>query len=175
MAEIISTQPRLYDGDKPDAESDSLTVAHVNRLLSLEQSIGRRPEIYAKAFADLGETATELTLGLKDDSIEVRAATSDPKTRIQEFFAKRDDRELLLDPESDRAIYGSDEFKRLADVSASKRSITLRRGAMSSEQRTNPEAQAASNAVRRYILGAYIGRVVAYSEQHSTKRTHRAG
>lgn len=175
MSDVINTQPRLFAGSKEELNVDAETMARIHRLDSLQRSIERRPDLYQRIFFELGEEATTETLDIHDDAVETRTATSDPRKRIQEYFAKRDDKELQLDDESAEAIYGSEEFMRLSRISQDKRSFLRKTGVMQSELVVNPAAREASNAVRRYILGEYLGRVVLFDTQHTSKKVKQAG
>lgn len=174
MSEYISEQPRLFTGNKEDFEADSEAAARVHRLVSLEGRIFRRPEVYQKAFTDLGPEATAETLDIHADEVETRDAVVDPKKIIKEYFAKRDDQEILFDPASDDAIFGSEQFKELS-AEARKKTATSMKSGRDTVRRDHPEAREASNAVRRHILGEFIGRVVTYEAQQSSKKVNRAG
>lgn len=175
MSEIIDTEPKLFADGREGFDVDGEALARINRLLSLQQSILRRPGVYKKAFLELGEDATAERLNIHDDAVETRGASSDPKHRIREYFAKRDDMELRLDEASDDAIFGTRKFRELSAASRQKKSILRKTGVMKSELVVNPEAQKASDAVRRYILGEYIGRAVLFDTQQSSKKVKRAG
>lgn len=175
MSEIIATEPKLFVGTKEEFAGDSEALARINRLISLSNSIGKYPVQYMHAFLELGEEATADTLDLHDESIETRTATGDPKKRIKEYFAKRDDKEIRPDPATEEAIFSSKEFRELSQISREKRAISVKTGAMKSEIRENPEAREASNAVRRYILGEYIGRALLFDSLQQPKKGKQAG
>lgn len=175
MTASINAEPRLFADSSAGLDDDAETMARINRLRSLQDRISRRPGVYQKALLDLGTEATSLTLDIHDDEVATRDVTNDPKKSIKEYFAKRDDGEVVLDAESERAIYGAKKFKELAETSGKKRSILRKTGVMKSERIENPESREASNAVRRYILGEYIGRVVLWEAQKEPKKAKRAG
>jgi hypothetical protein len=174
MAEIIDTEPRLFTGNKEDFAGDSEALARISRLVSLQQSIARRPGVYLAAIMELEEDATAETLSLHDDAVDTRAATSDPKKRIKEFFEKRDDKELMFDDDSEEAIYGSEDFRKLAQAAREKTATSVKSG-KDRIHKDHPEAREASNAVRRHILKTFIGRVVLFDSQKNTKKVKQAG
>lgn len=167
-------QPRLYVGTEDETFLDEQTRAQVARLKSLQRSITQRPETFMRAFTELGEEATSDFYGIKDEEILTREVSRDPKDLIKEYFRKRDDRYVEFDEKSDEAIYGSAEFKRLSNISKSKISSSVKVGAQRTETRAHPEARKASDDVRRYIFGEYIGRAVLWKSQQEEGKRHRS-
>jgi hypothetical protein len=172
MSEHVGMEPRLFAGDKDRLDPE--TLVRVNAVISFQNSISYRPEEYATALEELGPEATADTLDLHDFTIATRDAIRDPKKKIKEFFAKRGDQVMELDKESDEAIFSTPEFKELSEISQRKTSTLIKKGVFKAEIRANPEAREASNAVRRYIVGAYIGRVVTWKAQLEAGKVNQA-
>ena len=174
MAEPITMQPRLYEG-VPSPNDNEDAIARINRLIGLQNSIGRNPGAFKQAFTELGDSATDEVLDIHDDTTATRDASRSPKKRILEYFAKRDDLELKPDEASDDAVFSDTEVRDAIKDATSKRAILRKTGIMGSSLDANPEAQEASNVTRRLIFGKMLDRFVEWEKQKPAKREKQAG
>lgn len=174
MTEVIGTQPRLYAPLEIDPRTNEIDRARIVRLRNLQRRISDRPEIFHHAFTELGIEATADKLDLRDEAVEARSASRSPKILLKEYFTKHDDLALEPDVATENAIFDSEEYRELARKSREKRSVMYRKGVMGSYVQENPEAEAASNEVRRYFMGQYIGRVLLWKEQQTSNRERSA-
>lgn len=175
MVDIISQQPRLYDEAIAGSTENTEALARIARLKRLQESIEENPGLFKRVFTEMGESATAKVLDIHDDATTVRDASRSPKKRIEEYFSKRDDMELQLDPESDEAVFTDPDVRQAITYANSKRSILKKKGVMASTLESNPEAQAASNTTRRLIFGKMLDRYVSFEDQKTRKPEKQAG
>ena|SRR3990167_3870874 len=170
----INMQPRLYESVPYESgQPDAYEAARIARLKTLQNRIANRPETFQAVFVSLGEDASAETLSLKDENVLTQEANRDPENLIKEYFAKRDDTALMLDDDSEDAIFTSTTFKELAKKSSEKKAILKRKGVMGSVLESDPDALEASNAVRRHIFGEYLGRAVLWHEQQQSRNSRK--
>lgn len=155
--------------DRPQIIVDGSADAAISRRIhAIDRSIHRSPEAFEAALKDLGHLATENVVGLADIDTIVPTASRKPDALTKEYLDNRYDLSSEYDEATEEALAQDEQYQQLLDAVRSKRAITVRKGQMSSETRSNPEADQARDELRRYRFGAYLSRVVAYKSRISS-------
>lgn len=159
MAE--AEQPRIIVDPAADA-----SIAR--RIATIDRAIDRKPEDFLSAITALGEQATASVIELGDMEQRVPTATRKPAELIKEFLGNRYDLNSEFDDATEAALASDETYRTMVRDLQSKKTISVKKGKMSTINRANPEADAARDALRRYRLQFYLGRVVARKVEESS-------
>lgn len=157
------------ESDRPQIVVDQGTdIAIGRRIQTIDRSIHRSPEAFEAALGDLGHLATADVVGLADIDTIVPTATRKLDALTKEYLGNRYDLKSEYDEATEDALAKDKHYQELLDAVRSKRTITVRKGQMSSETRANPDADKARDELRRYRFGVYLSRVVTYKTRQAS-------
>ncbi len=143
--------------------------AVATRLRTLERRITRSPELFKNALDSLGELATAKTIEI--DKLNERDVTlkRGEKDMLSEYFGQRYDLEMSFDEATESALSADTTHQKLLSEVRGKKANLIQRSKSKTPNPPNYAAIPAREALRRYRLEFYIGRVAAKTTPSSSK------
>lgn len=139
-----------------------------DRLKVFERRINQKPELFHRELEFLGELATSGTIEYRETDERQVSLTRSAKQMISEFFTQRLDLDMTFDDATESALQDDEKHAKLLENVHNERAEYVKTGIMSSTTRPNERAIPAREALRRYRLEFYIGRVLASRPQSGT-------
>jgi len=138
-------------------------------------AIAERPAAFATALEKLGEAATAATVNLTAENDGALHLAVTEEDLITTYFARRFDRYIEYDPDTERGLNEDADFQALLTKHLATSNSLAKTGKMTTVHTGAPDAEAKRNAVRRASLAYFISRTALWQARQPSDRLPSAG